>query len=248
VQRAALRKWVYNLGDGKLGLTVHAVQDVVQRMNWTGKARIGLLVDNAGRPVLDVEQIDADGEPMWVATAYAKDELTGAVLPGAAMEPVRMHLRASTAAGKRKAGIKVREDDTVFDPFSRTKAIQKATRNALKAFVPQEVEQTVIAMFSGEADRVQKIQTVAEQQAAELPPPATGPEAEALLAAIRERYDAIKALGQGRGRLSITPVYFHSMLTQSQHSVERLRDMLAWLEGQHEHLEAAFAAEGGESS
>jgi hypothetical protein len=60
---------------------------------------------------------------------------------------------------KRKAGMKIPEDNAIFDVFSRTKAIQKATRNALAAFIPEEIEQTVIAMFEKDPSRVERIQT-----------------------------------------------------------------------------------------
>jgi hypothetical protein len=112
------------------GLTIHAVQDITQRMNWTGKARIGVLPET-----LEVERITADEgdgeEPFWVATIFARDEVTGAMLPGSAMEPQRMKLKDSTANAKRRDGEKIPEDNKIFDRFSRQKAIQKATRNAL---------------------------------------------------------------------------------------------------------------------
>jgi hypothetical protein len=72
VQSSALRKWVYVLPDGgEEGLTVHAVQDITQTMNWSGKCRIGVLPET-----LEVEQITADAgngdEPFWVATIFAR--------------------------------------------------------------------------------------------------------------------------------------------------------------------------------
>jgi hypothetical protein len=43
-QAGALKKWVYQLpGNKGEGLTIHAVQDIVQRMNWTGRAKIGVI-------------------------------------------------------------------------------------------------------------------------------------------------------------------------------------------------------------
>lgn len=246
VQTKALRKWVYSIDGGKLGLTVHAVQDIAQRMNWTGKARIGVLPETLTTERI-VENRGFGDEPFWVATIFARDEQTGSMLPGSAMEPVRMKLKDSTAAAKRKAGINIPSDNTVFDPFSRTKAIQKATRNALKAFIPQEVEQTVLAMFSGQHDRVQRIQTVAEKKAADMPPPVTGPEADAKQKRIHELYEALKELGGGRGRHAFTPAQFHSFLTQSQGSLQRLDDMIGFLESEHERLSAVYAAEEGAS-
>jgi hypothetical protein len=75
-QTSALKKWVYQLPDGTAGLTVDAVQDLTQQFNWTGKARIGLLPDT-----LKVERITEDmgdgPEPLWVATIFARDEVTG---------------------------------------------------------------------------------------------------------------------------------------------------------------------------
>jgi hypothetical protein len=48
-QAGALKKWVYQLpGNKGEGLTIHAVQDIVQRMNWTGRAKIGVLPGDAG--------------------------------------------------------------------------------------------------------------------------------------------------------------------------------------------------------
>src|SRR4051812_2547463 len=130
-QAGALKKWVYQLpGNKGEGLTIHAVQDIVQRMNWTGRAKIGVLPET-----LEVESLVADEgggeERYWVATIFARDELTAQTLPGSSMEPQRM---------------KKRDGTRVFDRFARWKAIQKATRNALGGFIPEEIEQAVIAM------------------------------------------------------------------------------------------------------
>jgi hypothetical protein len=61
--------------------------------------------------------------------------------------------------------MKIPEDNAIFDVFSRTKAIKKATRNALAAFIPEEVEQTIIAMFEKDPSRVERIQTEAGGEA-----------------------------------------------------------------------------------
>jgi hypothetical protein len=240
-QGAALRRWVYALpGNKGEGLTVHATQDVIQRMNWTGKTKVGLLLDANGKPVLDVEVIEADEgnglEPFWVATAYARDEVTGAVLPGASMEPQWMKLKDYTAGQKRKEGKVIREDNKVFNRFSRSIAIQKATRNALAAFIPEEIKQTVIAMFVGDPQRVQRIRTEAEVKVAELPPPLDDEEARALIARAEEVYAEIRELGGGRGKIKMTPGTFNAWKLQAQHSHDRLRDFITYLEERREQI------------
>lgn len=224
-QGAALRKWVYDLpGNKGTGLTVHAVQDVVQRMNWSGKAKIGVLPET-----LTVETIVADegegGETYWVATIFARDELTGSSLPGSSMEPQRMKLKS----GKR-----------VFDRFARWKAIQKATRNALSGFIPEEIEQTVIAMFLRDSSRVQRIRTEAEAKVAELPAPLTDDEAKGLISECEAVYDEIKGLGGGQGKVLLTPGTYNAWLLQSQHDHGALRRMLEYLVQRRGEIAAQF--------
>jgi hypothetical protein len=233
IQTKALRRWVYKLpGNKGEGLTVHAVQDIVQRMNWTGKTKIGLLLDANGVPVLDVETIEVDEgdgtEPVWVATAYAKDEVTGSVLPGASMEPHRMHKR---------------DGSRPFDRFSRTKAIQKATRNALAAFIPEEIEQAVLAVALKQPDRVLRIQTEAEAKVADLPPALDDDEARALIAHAEQVYDEVRELGGGRGKVELPPGQFAAYKLNAQHSHDRLRDLIAWIEGRRDALREHYAAE-----
>jgi hypothetical protein len=236
VQGAALRKWVYELkGNRGIGLTIHAVQDITQRMNWTGKARIGLLLDARGVPVVETEQVEADEghgpEPFWQATAYAKDEVTGMVLPGASMEPQNMRLRGG---------------GTKFDRFARWKAIQKATRNALGGFIPEEIEQTVIAMFAKDPSRVERIRTEAEQKMAEMPPPLDDDEARALIAEAEAIYDRISELGGGQGKIKLTSGTFGAYKLNAQHSHDRLRDMIAWLRQREEQIPVELAREAEE--
>jgi hypothetical protein len=236
IQSAALRRWIYELpGNKGTGLTVHAVQDITQRMNWTGKAKIGLLLDERGVPVLDVEIVEADEgkgpEPFYVATTYAKDEVTGMVLPGASMEPQLMRLKNGT---------------TKFDRFARWKAIQKATRNALGAFIPEEIEQTVIAMFVKDSSRVERIRTEAEAKVAEMPPPLDDEQAKALIAEAERVYEEIKLLGGGQGKVKLTPGTFNAWMVQSQHSHERLAGFVAYLIERREQIPVELAREAQE--
>lgn len=231
IQGAALRKWVYEIEDGgiKRGLTVHAVQDITQRMNWTGRCSIGVLPET-----LSVERIVEDRgygpEPFWVATIFARDGKTGQTQPGVSMEPVMMRLTPATAQKKRDKGAVISEDRRVFDVFSRTKAVQKATRNAQAAFIPEEIEQTVIAMFARDPSRVERIQTEAEAKVAELPPPLADDQAKEQIAECQALYDEIRECGGGQGKVKFPPGQFAAWMLQSQHdhdALARLRDYLA---------------------
>jgi hypothetical protein len=234
VQTAALRKWVYELPDGTKGLTVGAVQDISQRMNWMGKCRIGVMPET-----LRVEQIEADEgngpEPFWVATIFARDEVTGAMLPGSSMEPQRMRLRPETAKRKRAKGMQIPEDNAIFDRFARTKAIQKATRNAIAAFIPEEIEQTVIAMFANDPKRVERIRTEAEQKMEDRPAPLVDDEAKAKLAEARALYDEVRDLG-GAAVTEFPPGKFAAYVLNAQHSQETLDALVDYVRGERDRL------------
>jgi hypothetical protein len=238
VQSSALRKWVYVLPDGSKGLTVHAVQDIVQTMNWMGRCRIGVLPET-----LTVERLMEDAgngpEPFWSVTIFAQDEMTGARQSGASMEPMRMRLKPSTAEAKRKRGMKIPEDNAIFDVFSQTKAINKAERNAQAKFIPEQIEQTVIAMFEKDPTRVEMIKTEAQQAVEELPPPLDDEKARALLARSREVQDEIAAIGP-QALVECPPGLVGSYRLRSQHSHDMLRDFIAWLERRRDELQEKF--------
>lgn len=241
-QGAALRKWVYKLpSSGKPeGLTVHGTQDVVQRMNWTGKCSIRVLPET-----LSVRRHEVEGEnglePMLTATIFAEDARTGSILPGVASESQMMLLKAATAAAKREEGKHIRSDNRVFDRFAETKAVQKATRNALKAFIPQEVEQAVLAQAYGDASRVERIQTADEAKLAEMPAPLGTPEAIELEGRCKAIYQEIREMGNGKGKLALPPGRFNAQMTQSRHSIEALQTTLGWLEERRDAVKARFA-------
>lgn len=242
VQSAALRKWVYQLPGGKgTGLTVHAVQDIVQRMNWTRKCQIGALPDT-----LTVEEIVQDGEPYWVATIFARDELSGMSLPGTSMEPQRMHLKSATAQEKREQGAIIPENNTVFDRHSRTKAIAKATRNAMAGFIPEEIEQTVIAMFEGDSSRVERIQTEREAEAERLPPPLDDDEMKALIAEADAVYDELREAGGGQGKVKLPPGAYNANKLRVQHSHDRMRDFIVYLRERLTQIPGEVAREARE--
>lgn len=229
-QGAALRKWVYELPQsGKpKGLSVHGVQDITQRMNWTGKCSIRVL---PGTLVVEKEEAETDDgvESFIVATIFAEDQRTGAIMPGTSSEPRMMKLKAATARAKREEGKVIREDNRVFDRFARTKAIGKASRNALASFIPEEVEQAVIAMASRDPRLVERIQTEAEARVSDLPAPLDSPEARVLLEELDGIYAEIRELGGGQGKIRLTPGQYFSAKQQAQHSMAILGQMREWL-------------------
>jgi hypothetical protein len=220
-QAGALKKWVYVLpGNKGEGLTIHAVQDIVQRMNWTGRAKIGVLPETLEVESLSADEGDGD-ERYWVATIFARDELTGQVLPGSSMEPQRM---------------KKRDGSRVFDRFARWKAIQKATRNALGGFIPEEIEQAVIGMATKDPSRVERIRTEAEVKLSEMPPPLDDDEARALIKECEAIYTEIRELSGGRGKIKMTPGTYAAWLLQAQHSHEMLRKLTDYLKKRREQI------------
>jgi hypothetical protein len=234
VQTAALKVWVYALPDGAKGLSVGGVEDIVQRLNWTGKARIGLMPET-----LVVEQVVADEgngeEPFWSATVFARDEVTGEALVGSSMEPQRMRLRPETAKRKRAKGMQIPEDNAIFDRFARTKAIQKASRNALEAHIPEEIKQTVIAMFANDPARVERIRTEAEQKMEDRPAPLVDEEAKAKLAEARGLYDEVRELG-GAAVTEFPPGKFAAYVLNAQHSQETLDALVDYVRGERDRL------------
>jgi len=232
------KRWIYALpGAGGRGLTVDAVEDIVQQMNWSGRCRIKILP-----ATLEVEVIEADEgdgpEPFWVATVAAEDELTGLTLVGTSMEPQKMKLKADTANRKRRELKPIPEDNKVFDRFSRTKAIGKAQRNALESHIPEIVKITLIAMAAKRPELIERIETPAEAKLSELPPPLNNEEAKALIAELGRIYDGIRELGGGKGRVLLPPGQYNAYLVQSQHSMELLGRMKDWLEQRREEIEA----------
>ena len=234
-QSSALRKWVYVLPDSK-GLTVHAVQDLIQQMNWSGKARIGVLPETAQFERI-VEDAGYGPEPFWQATIAARDEVTGQTWMGTSSEPVYMRLKPATAEQKRKRGMAIPEDNRIFDPFSRSKALQKAQRNATGAFIPEQVEQAIIAMFEKDPSRVERIRTEQEAALEALPAPLDDDEARELIRKAESVYDEIT---WPEARVEFPPGTFAAWVLQAQHSHDRLRDLVTYVEKRRDDLKAKY--------
>lgn len=235
------KRWVYDLpGGGGRGLTVDAVQDITQQMNWTGACSIGV------RPgSLSIELIDGDEDGLpakfWMATIEAEDRKTGAVQTGTSMEPQRLKLKPETARAKRAQGKPVPEDDRVFDKFAATKAANKAERNAMEKFIPEVVKLHLLAMAAKNPAIVERIETAQEAQIKDLPAPLDTPEAKALIEECAGIYTQIRKLKGGRGAIALPPGRYHAGLLRSQHDLRTLQSFRDWLLERRDEIAGAPA-------
>jgi hypothetical protein len=241
-QRRLLKVSLYDFpqgGERVVDLSYQGVNELVRLMNATGRCKIA--VDPSSLTVETIVEDAGNGpEPFFVATVYARDAVTGYGQFGTSMEPQRLRLKKSTADRMRKQGKAVPEDGTVFDVFARAKAVNKAQRNALKVFIPEEIRQTLIAQYSGQAARIERVQTAAEAKVAELPPPLTDEKAKAQVAMAKRLYDEIGELGGGRGKLEFPPGQFFAYLVQSQHDHDTLDRFGEYLEKRKAEIAAKY--------
>lgn len=225
-QRRALRVMLYDFTKGGrrlIDLSYAGVKEAVRLMNATGKCRIAI-----DRDSLVVEEVTEDAgngpEQFYVATVFAVDEVTGHGEFGTSSEPKLMRLRA----GKTK-----------WDIFARTKAINKAQRNALGHHIPEAMRQTLIAQFKGDDAAVRRIQVGAgAEKMAELPAPLTDERARAQQARARELWTQVLDAAPGGLKVGVTPALFQTYLSRAEHSHERMDDLLAFLEAKLEEARA----------
>lgn len=157
-------------------LSWKGVRECVFEMNQTGKCRIGVIPET-----LAVETVIEDGETVYKATVFARDEVSGAAYAGFAKEPKMMKLRN----GKEK-----------LDPYAETKAINKSERNSLRKFIPERLAQTLIAQFLKDENRVKQLRSEGPMvgKVAELPPPIDTDEARVLVAEVDRLWEEVRAV------------------------------------------------------
>lgn len=210
LQGRALEVMVYSFtqqGKRLTDLSYAGVREVVRTLNTRGYTAIRV----GAQPPL-VDEIVENDESYYRVMVYAEDSRTGSGQWGTAVEPKH---------------IQKRNGERPWDKFALTKALNKAQRNAMKALLPLEFQQTVVAQYLGDASKVRQIRVGSgAEKTAELPAPLDDAEAKGLLAQIHERYDELKGLN----RLAMVPAAFNDYLTRSAHDHVRLRDMLAHVE------------------
>lgn len=237
LQGHAVAEWFYKFPkEGKqiVDLSIKGVFDVVGAMNRTGKVRMRVIPGS-----LEGATVDEDGETFYEATVWAEDMATGFSVSGHAYEPKRMKLKPATVKRLRGEGKAVGEDDTIWNPFAKTVAVNKSERNALAKFIPQRIKLTLIAQFLNQPDRIREIKAGAGAAAeAEVPPPLTSPEAEERKARARAVFDEVRELD----RLALLPGIFHQRFIRAASSLETLDSFIEALEQKRDELKEKAAA------
>lgn len=228
LQGQAVDEWFYKFPqDGQMvvDLSIKGVFDTVTALNRTGKCRMRLIPGS-----LEGATVDEDGETFYEATVWAEDQATGFSASGHSYEPKRKKLKKTTAEKKRQRGEAVGEDDTVWNPFAKTIAVNKAERNALAKFIPQRIRLTLIAQFMRDPSRIREIKAgPGAEAAAELPAPLDDEKALAQKQEARDLYTEIREVAPGGLAVGVPPARFHAYLTRAEHSHERLEDFLGFL-------------------
>lgn len=229
-QRRALKVMLYDFSQGGsrlVDLSYQGVNEAVRLMNQTGKCEIAVDRDAFNGRGYDeavvTEDVGNGPEDFYVLTVYAVDARTGYGQFGTSTEPKLMRLR---------------DGKTKWDIFARTKALNKAQRNALKTMIPEGLRQTLIAQYKGDERALKEIQAGAGAASiAELPPPLTDGKAEELKARARELFAELRE----SSKLTVLPAQFHAYLTRAEHSHERLEEFIAYLEGKRDEAKGAAA-------
>ncbi len=226
LQGRALEAMVYSFSSGGTQITdlsYAGVREVVRTLNRDRYTAIRI----SGTVPPTIEETVEEGESFYRVMVYAEDVATGMGQWGTAVEPKHMKLKS----GK-----------TRWDKFALTKALNKAQRNAMKACIPLEFQQTIVAQFLGDESKVRRISAGPGAEAlAELPAPLEDDLMKELQQQARERYLALKELNP----LAMLPAAFNAYLTRTAHDHGRTRDMIGHIDGLIVQAEAAREAERG---
>lgn len=237
LQGHAVAEWFYKFpqeGKQVVGMSIKGVFDTIGAINRTGKVRMRIIPGS-----IEGATVDEDGAVFYEATVWAEDMITGFSVSGHAYEPKRLKLKPATAQRRRAEGKPVDDDDTIWDSFAKTKAINKAERNALAKFIPQRIQQTLIAQFLNDPSRIKEIKAGAGAAAeADIPPPLTSPEAEEKKAQARAVYDEIRDVD----RLALLPGIFHQRFIRAASSLETLDSFIEALEQKRDELKERTTA------
>jgi hypothetical protein len=201
--------------------TVGGVNETIRLMNERGGTQVGI---SSQQPIVD--EFTENNEKYYRVMVFARDgRHPESGRWGTAVEPAMMEKKD----GKKK-----------WDKFALTKALNKAQRNALRAFIPEDFRQTIIAMYLDKGS-VRELKPLGGGAVAELPPALDDERAQALKAEIHDAYKALNALN----RLRMPPARFNGFLTraetESHERLEAFRDQIKQLVDEETKAQAANA-------
>ena len=215
-------------GKNVIGLSYKGVKDAIRVLNSRGMGRVAIAADPAPKfeevslPV-DLGERDEDGNivyedlPAVNCLVYALDEITGSGAWGSATQSHTVRLRKKNSKGRNL---------TQPDPFARTKALSKASRNALEGFLPLGLVEELKRAFVGEG----RVEVIPATKVVEQHPADTDPEALVALDRCRELYDEYRAFGKEADKeRPLTPGRFGALVMSVQHDKKRIADLDAWL-------------------
>jgi hypothetical protein len=203
------------------GLSYAGVNSAVRLMNARGIGRISCPKE----PKPEFEAVtDEEGDPAWQCMVYAEDQLVGGGAWGLATQ---------------KKFMRKRDGSEVADPFSKTKALSKAQRNAKLALIPEGLKAEIIAALT--SAQIQRVAAPTEQAPRELPAHDESDEAKAIDADNDQLLDELRSLGLKEAKLRELRAAVEASRTLPQKKAVRSR-----LEKSAEAGRAA-AAKGGAS-
>lgn len=223
----AIKTMLYSFEQGgtlMTDFTVGGVNETIRLMNERGGTQVGI---SNQQPVVD--EFTENGEKFYRVLVFARD----ARFPesgrwGTAVEPAMMQKR---------------NGDKAWDKFALTKALNKAQRNALRAFIPEDFRQTIIAMYLNKGS-VQELKPLGGGAVAELPPALDDEKAEAIKVEIHAAWKELNALN----RLKMPPARFNAFLTRaetdSHERLEAFRDQIKQLVAEEAEAQRAAAGDG----
>ena len=203
-----------------VGLSAAGVSEAARQMCARGLGKPHVTADPA--PIFETIEIevskgsksegkeDTEMQAGISCLVYAEDSMSGAGAWGHAQQAERMR-------------VKVRgKFEFKQDAFAKTKALSKASRNALERLLPLSLVEALKAQYQGSS--IQYLPG-ADPTIEERPPALTDKKALALVEQIRTEFEALKK-GRDDWAAVMSPARFNSYLASCAHSHERLADFL----------------------
>jgi hypothetical protein len=187
-------------------LTVAGVNETVRMMNERGGTQIGI---SPQPPV--VAEFTENGERFYRVMVFGRD--------------ARFPESGRWAASIEPAMMTKKDGSKKWDKFALTKALNKAQRNALKAFIPEDFRQHIIALYLNKGS-VQELKRLGTGSVAELPPALDDDRAKEIKAEIEAAWQELNEINRQRMPPGRYNVYLTRAETDSHGRMEAFRDQI----------------------